>query len=122
MLTNKNIKTIIEILKTSYRSYEDIASQFDTDYKTISKINRGVLYKKDNEIYPIRQGKVGSTPPKFTYDEVSDIITYLQNTNFSLRKIARLFNAEYVDILNIKNGTTVLYRRRELKYPLRKNN
>ncbi|MBQ4060572.1 MAG: GIY-YIG nuclease family protein [Bacilli bacterium] len=121
-LTNEQVTDIISILKNTYRSYEDIAKQYQVEYRAIARINKGIFHKRENEIYPIREGKLGSKPPKFTYEQVTDIISYLVNTKKSLREIASIFNAEYRDILNIKNGTTILYRRRDLTYPLRPNN
>lgn len=116
------VEEIILILKNTYRSYENIAQQFNVEYRTISRINRGLLHRKEGEHYPIREGKLGSKPPKFTYEQVTDIIFYLVHTEESLRSIAKKFSGEYRDILNIKNGTTKLYRRRDLTYPLRANN
>ena len=121
-LTNTDIQEIIIILKYTYRSYENIAQQYGVEARTISRINKGILHKSVNEIYPIREGKIGSILPKLTYEEVTDIIGLLLDTDLSLREIARQFNCDYKDILNIKNGTTKLYKRRGLTYPLRSNN
>ena len=71
--------------------------------------------------YPIRLGQVGASV-KLTYEQVTEIIDDLMNTNLSLRKIAITHGCEYKDVLGIKNGTTKLYRRRGLTYPLRPNN
>ena len=121
-LTNDNIQEIISILKYTYRSYESIGQQYGVEARTIAKINKGIFHKQESEIYPIRESKLGSISPKLTYEEVSDIIGLLLDTNLSLREIARQFNCDYKDILNIKNGTTKLYRRHGLTYPLRANN
>ena len=121
-LTDNDVDEIIYILKNSYRSYENIAKQFNVEYRAISRINRGILHKRDNEEYPIRIGKFGSKNLKFYYEQVTEIINLLQSTDKSLREIARIFNCEYRDILEIKNGTKLIYRRKELTYPLRSNN
>lgn len=121
-LTSDDVQEIIKILKYTYRSFESIGQQYGIEARAISRINRGIFHKQDNEIYPIREGKIGNNTPKLTYEQVTEIIKLLLDTNLSLREIASRFSCEYRDILNIKNGTTKLYRRRELTYPLRKNN
>lgn len=121
-LSPNDVKDIIKILKYTYRSYKNIAEQYKVEYRAIARINKGIYHKQEDEIYPIREGRLTSVPPKYTYEQVSDIIHLLQNTSLSLREIARRIGGEYKDILNIKNGTTKLYRRRGLTYPLRPNN
>lgn len=118
-LTSSQILEIVQLLKYTYRSYEDIAKQYGVEYRTIGRINKGIFHHNKTEQYPLRDGKMTSIPPKFTYEQVTDIIRLLIHTPLSLREIAKRFNAEYVDILKIKNGTTKVYRRRDLTYPLR---
>jgi len=122
ILSEDDVDAIISLLKYTYRSYEDIATQFGVEYKAVARINKGIFHKKDNEEYPIRISKPKSNVPKLTYEQVTDIISLIVNTELSLREIGRRFNVGYEDILNIKNGTTKLYRRKELDYPLRPNN
>jgi methyl coenzyme M reductase subunit C-like uncharacterized protein (methanogenesis marker protein 7) len=108
------------LLESTYRSFESIGAQYGVEARTISRINRGLLHKRDIE-YPIRLGQVGVSV-KLTYEQVTEIINDLTTTNLSLRKIASMHDCEYKDVLGIKNGTTKLYRRRGLTYPLRPNN
>ena len=119
-LTSNQVAEIIRLLQTTYRSFESIGAQYGVEARTISRINRGILHKQDME-YPIRLGQVGASV-KLTYEQVTEIIDDLMNTNLSLRKIAIAHSCEYKDVLGIKNGTTKLYRRRDLTYPLRPNN
>lgn len=121
-LNKQDIKDIINLLKFTYRSFEDIGKQYKVEARTISRINRGIFHRDEKQEYPIRNWKATSSPLKLTYEEVSEIIRLLLSTNFSLREIAKEFNVEYRDILNIKNGTTKAYRRKDLTYPLRNNN
>jgi group I intron endonuclease len=121
-LTNKDVQDIINILKYTYRSYSDIASQYGLEYKAIKRINSGELHYDPNIEYPIRDWRATNKPGKFTYEEVSEIIYLLQNTTLSLREIAEKYNCEFKDIVNIKNGTQKMYRRKDLAYPLRPNN
>ena len=53
-LTNKQVEEIIEILKTTYRQYEDICKQYNVSLSTIKQINSGDVHKQEKENYPIR--------------------------------------------------------------------
>lgn len=121
-LSDKQVLEIIELLKSSYLSYEEIGSQYGVEARAISRINRGIFHKQTSETYPIRIGKLGNNTPKLSYEQVTEIIDLLVNSTLSLRQIAKKFGVEYKDILGIKNGTTKLYRKKDLEYPLRSNN
>lgn len=121
-LTNEDVKDIIQLLRYTYRSYTDIAKQYNVEYRAIKRINTGELHFNKDLDYPIRDWRATSKPGKLTYEQVTEIIYLLQNTALSLREIAEKYSCEYRDILNIKNGTTKMYRRKELAYPLRPNN
>lgn len=119
-LSCQDVLEIINRLKTSYDSYETIAKDYDVDYRTIAKINKGTSHYQSNEEYPIRESKPCGATPKFTFDQITQITNLLLNTKISLREIGRMFNASYDDIVNIKNGKLKMYRRKGLTYPLRK--
>ena len=115
------IEEIYNLLKYTYRSYESIAQQFSLSSSTIGKINRGESYHIDGIDYPIRKSRV-TKQTKYAYEEVSDIINLLINTNLSLRAIGRMYNDANCNVIKeIKNGTNKLYYREGLKYPLRSN-
>lgn len=121
-LTEKDVDDIINILKYTYRSYENIALQFNVECRTISRINKGIFHRRNYIEYPIRESKPVKSNTKFTYEQVTDIMCLIANTNLSLREIGRRFGGTYEDIVNIKNGTIKIYRRNGIIYPLRKNN
>lgn len=121
-LSDQDVKDIIKLLKFTYRTFEDIGAQYGVEARTISRINKGLSHKNEQQDYPIRTWKATSSPLKLTYEEVSEIIFLLVSSDLSLREIAKKFDVEYKDILNIKNGTTKAYRRKGLTYPLRNNN
>lgn len=54
-LSDKDIDEIIHRLKTTYDSANVICKDFDVGATLIRDINRGDIYKRDNESYPIRQ-------------------------------------------------------------------
>lgn len=120
-LNHVDVLEIIDMLKHTYLSFEEIANKYNVEYRTISRINRGIAHRVPNEKYPIRDGKIGSKSPNLTYSQVSNIINLLLATNLSLRAIAKIENCNYRDVLEIKNGTKKLYRRTNLTYPLRPN-
>lgn len=84
----------------------------------IDKINKGTAYKQDNEEYPIREWKSCGTRA-FTYEQVTEIIDLLKNTDLSFRKIAKKYNVTHNQISLICYGIDKKYRRKDEKYPLR---
>ena len=121
-LSETDIDEILDRLKYSYDSYEDIGSDYDVEARAISRINKGMFHARTNETYPIRTWRNTSHKPNLTYDEVTQIINLLLHTHLSLREISRQTNCEYRDVLNVKNGTSKIYNRIGLTYPLRSNN
>ena len=120
-LNKEKVDEIIKLLQTTYLSYEEIGEKYGVEARSISRINRGILHKQPNLEYPIRLGECKRNI-RLTYDQVTEIIEKLQTTDISLRKLAQEYNCEFRVIMNIKNGTSKLYRRKGLTYPLRPNN
>ena len=61
-------------------TYGDIARMFGVDVHAISKINSGESHKRTNIEYPIRDWK-SSGVILFTYEQVTEIIELLKNSN-----------------------------------------
>lgn len=120
-LTDEDVDEIIEILKYSYRQYEEIGRQYGVTGSTIKQINAGTNHRKDNESYPIRKYK-NSGIPALTYEEVTKITDLLINTNISCNQLAKMFNVNINEIYMVNNGNSKRYKRQEFKYPLRKRN
>lgn len=121
-LTNEDVEQILYSLKFSYDSYEDIGKRYGVEGRAISRINKGVYHKQEKENYPIRKYRATSNPCKLTYHQVEEIINLISTTNISLRQIAIQYNVAPNVIIGIKNGSTKMYRKDNLKYPLRANN
>lgn len=117
-LTEEQVDEIIELLRFTYRFNGNIARQYGVDVHTISKINQGILHKRDNLTYPIRNWK-SSGVILFTYDQVTDIINEIQTTNHSLNSIAKKYGVDQRAIKGICSGNSKKYRRDNLQYPLR---
>ena len=120
-LTDEQVNEIIEILKYTYRQYEDIGKQYGVSLSTIRQINSGDAHKQTTESYPIRKYK-NSGKPNCTYAQVTEIIDLLVTTDMSCNQISRCYNIDLQTIYLIKNGNAKRYRRPGYNYPLRKNN
>ena len=118
-LSEEDVDLIIDLLQYTYRFNGDIARQFNIDVHTVSRINQGVLHHRENIEYPIRIWKSSGVIP-ITYEQVSEIIELLVNTNQSLNSIAKKYNVNPSVISNINRGTSKKYYRKGLSYPLRK--
>ena len=118
-LKKRDVKKIITLLKTTYRSFEDIGKEFNVEGRNIARINSGELHIQKDEEYPIRKTK-STQFNKFTYDDITHIIEEIMTTNKSLREIAREYGTDCKAIRRINSGESKLYRRPELTYPLRK--
>lgn len=121
-LTQEDIEEIIYALKFSYSSYEDIGKRYGIEGRAISRINSGTYHKQDDISYPIRQYRATKNAGQLTYHQVSEIIELISTTKISLRQIALQYNVAPNIIIGIKNGSTKMYRRDNLIYPLRANN
>lgn len=121
-LTQEDIEEIIYALKFSYFSYENIGERYGVEGRAISKINNGTCHKQDDISYPIRQYRATKNAGQLTYHQVSEIIELISTTKISLRQIALQYNVASNIIIGIKNGSTKMYRRDNLIYPLRANN
>lgn len=121
VLTENDVDEIIEILKYSYRQYEEIGRQYGVAGSTIKHINVGDIHIRDNEDYPIRKYKNSGTPA-FTYEQVTELTNLLLNTSISCNQLAKMFNVSLNEIYMVNNGNSKRYRREGYRYPLRKHN
>ena len=120
-LSDEDVDNIIEILKYSYRQYNEIGEQFNVSGKTIKEINSGNSHKKDGEDYPIRKYK-NSGVPALTYEQVTEISHLLLNTDISCNALAKKYNVSLNEIYLVNNGNSKRYHRDEYDYPIRKHN
>ena len=118
-LQEEQVDEIIDILRFSYRQYGDIAKQYGVHIRAIQDINSGATHFRDNISYPIRKYK-NSGQPALTYEQVTEVIKLLKETNLSKREIARMFNLKGHSTINaIDSGSALRYRRENEKYPIR---
>lgn len=119
-LSMEQVDEIIEILRFSYRQYEDIATQYGVSISSIKNINSGSFHHRDDIKYPIRNYK-NSGKPQCTYDQVTEIAHLLAETSISCNQIAKCYNVDLNTVYIINNGNAKRYRRDEFQYPLRQH-
>ena len=120
-LSDEDVSEIIEVLRTTYRQYEDIAKQYGISISAVQKINAGECHPLKGIKYPIRDYK-NSGKPACTYEQVTEILDLLSNTKISCGQIAKCYGVDLQTVYIINNGNAKRYRRDELHYPLRKHN
>lgn len=118
-LSYDDAKSIIDILKNTYRHYEDIANEYHISISEIKNINGGYSYRMQNETYPIRKYKNCGTCP-LTPEQVKDIINDIKFSKLSLRSISKKYNVNKSLIFGICNGSVKRFRQDNEVYPLRK--
>ena len=122
-LKPEDIPTIIELLKNPYLTLTEIGARFNCGYRTMKKINRGIMYKTDGVSYPIRDYKKSGDPQKqLPRDVVDHIISDITTTDLSLRKIAQKHNVKVGVVYAINEGTNPIYKRGGFQYPLKDAN
>ena len=114
--SQEEIDEIYDLLeKHNEYSLQEIAEKKNVCYGTISKINRGLEYSKENYIYPIRKRSANC---KLSIKEIDEIYELLKETNLSLKKIGSLYNVSQDTIIRINKGIT--YNKENYIYPIRK--
>lgn len=115
------IDEIINLLKNSNLSFQQIANQCNVSLTHVYNINTGERRKRDNETYPIRSKLTkGTRGLKFSQEECQEIHTFiLENPKITLKDIAIKFNCSPETIRDINKGKTKAYRLEGYCYPLR---
>ena len=93
-LTYEQVDKIINLLKNSQISQQEIANQFNISQSVVSEINNGKLWIKDEIQYPIRKYQMNIEPRK-NYCKKCGAIIYKKSkycvncNNYLLRRIER---------------------------------
>ena len=109
------IDEVIELLKHTTLSFQEISEQTGISVVTLSEINTGMRRHCSNEQYPLRELTQGR---KFTKSMINDVKDLLINSTLSMNEIARQFNVCPATIRNINIGKR--YYNETWDYPLRK--
>ena len=113
-LSDKEIKELIQDLKNKMY-ISDIAEKYQLSRAYISDINNGRCLRQDGESYPLQQNRI-------TNDEYYQIIDLIENTNYSLREIARYMGRNRDTIEKINKGYQQIVRTLyDGEFPIREN-
>ncbi len=113
-LDQETIINIITDLKNNI-SISNIAEKYHISRPYVSDINNGRCLKQPNENYPLQQNRI-------TNDEYYEIFDLLENTNYSINKIAEYLNRNKDTIQKINKGyQKIVQTLYEGVFPIRKN-
>lgn len=115
------IDKVIDLLKNTSMTFQEIANECDISLTHVYNINTGQRRKRDNIEYPIRSSKAkGSRGLKFSQEEVKEIHEYIiKNPLITFKDIAKKFNCADYTIRRINQGATKNYILKGYTYPLR---
>lgn len=117
-LDDSDVDLIIELLQYTYFLNGTIARMFGVGVHAISRINSGKSHFRNYIDYPIREWKSCGVI-NLTYEQVTEIIELLKNTDLSMNKISKRYGINIGCIQMINNGSSKKYRRKEIIYPIR---
>lgn len=111
-LTQREVDNVIELLKNTNKTCQQISQELNISLKNIYNINSGVCWIQKDMKYPIRQ-----LTNYLTEDIVNSIYDNLINTDLSYLEIANKWNVKSHMISSINNGKS--HKKDGYKYPLR---
>lgn len=116
------IDKVIDLLKNTSMTFQEIANECDISLTHVYNINTGQRRKRDNIEYPIRSSLAkGNRGLKFSQEEVKEIHEYIiNNPDITYKEIGNKYNCDAVTIRRINQGKTKSYQLEGYKYPLRK--
>lgn len=113
-LDEQTVNNIIQDLKNE-KYIPDIAEKYHISTSYVSDINNGRCLKRLNQQYPLQQNRM-------TQEEYLEIFDLLENTNYSMAKIAKYLNRNRDTIEKINKGYQKIVRALyDGDFPIRKN-
>ena len=115
------INNIIDDLKNTNKSFQQIANDNKVSLTHVYNINIGARRKIENIKYPIRDSKSkGTRGLKFSQDECKEIHEYILNhPKETFKSIAKKYKCSDWTIRKINTGDTLAYHLKGYHYPLR---
>lgn len=98
--TAKALK-IIELLKYSTLTMEEIGNKMGCTIYTVSEINTGDTCHFKDVKYPIREHRITQ---KYTSDDFNIVAYLLKNTKYSYKKIAELTDTRFTFVNDVNRG------------------
>ncbi len=116
LLSYEQIIKIKNDLKNTSLSYSQLGEKYKVSKKTILRINHGISYYKEGEIFPLR--KIPNTSSKLSNSQIKEIIEILKYTYEQYSEIAEKFHVSESIIKQINLGT--IHSINRYSYPIRK--
>jgi len=116
---DKLVDNIIYMLKNTSLTQKEIAKQLNIKRSTVTMTNIGDHNRRENEIYPIREGTKEVVQRKESfYDELIEYI--ILHPKESFKSIGKKFEISRDAIHRLNQGHT--HKNEKYEYPLRKKN
>ena len=117
----EEIDVVINLLKNSTKTLQEIADECDLSLTHVYNINIGARRKRDNESYPIRDNKTkGTRGLKFSQEECKVIHDFiLNNPKITVKELCNKFKCSEWTMRELIYGRTKAYRLEGYNYPLR---
>lgn len=124
LFSESDLNSIKEDLEQEVLTEKEIAEIYNCCRNTIQQINTGKTYPNSKWDYPLRKNKklqYGENNPntKVKDNQIERIINALNNTDLSMKEIAKQENCSSSLISSINNGKT--HYNSDYSYPIRKN-
>lgn len=103
-------------LKNTKLSYSELAKKYNTNKKTVLRINHGISYSELSESYPLR--KEPNLSGKLTEEQIDEIIDILKYSYRQYGDISKQYGVGIKAIQEINLGT--VHKRIDVSYPIRK--
>ena len=110
--TQQEINEVINLIKDTTNSLNDIADKLNVSLSLICSINTGKKYYQDNEKYPLRTLKT-----KINNSLVDNVIKLLK-ANYTNHEIAEIFQIDDNIVYRINYGKA--HKKEDETYPIRK--
>lgn len=124
LFSESDLNSIKEDLEREVLTEKEIAEIYNCCQNTIQQINTGKTYPNSKWDYPLRKNEklqYGENNPnnKIKDNQIERIIAVLNNTDLSMKEIAKQENRSPSLISSINNGKT--HYNSDYNYPIRKN-
>lgn len=115
-ISNKTFHEIEKMIQNSKLSFFEIAQRYNLSESYISQINRGIVRRTPNLIYPLRPAQ-NLLIKEQTIDRIIHELTY---THLPIEHIAKKYGISNSSIYRVNNGER--YKRNDINYPIRNRN
>ena len=116
--TEEEVNNIYSLLKEGQLTIREISKKINVSESVVSSINTGQCFKRENEIYPLRQKVHSKTRHVLKENELMKLINDLMNTIIPFSELSKKYNIGITTVHNINKGKT--RKKDNFSYPLRK--